>query len=139
MTANELLLMHEAQCLQQYRGNLHWFCKAVDEGHVPPADDETIRPHVQLLKRHMSLAAAAAISEDDEFLLRFGLIVPGLMRGIELPVSILDPERGGFSEERLDQAAVQVRRLQEALRMARRFFGELGPGPVASLASSQSD
>ena len=130
MTANELFLVHGAQFLRQYQGNLRWFCRAVDEGHVPPADDETIRPHVQLLKRHMGLAAA---SEDDEFLLRFGLIVPGLMRGIVPPVSILEPERGGFSDKRLEQAAGQVRRLQEALRMARRFFGELGPGPVASL------
>src|SRR5690348_4536019 len=104
MTANELFLAHGAQCLQQYRGNLHWFCKAVDEGHVPPADDETIRPHVRLLKRHMGLGAAVT-SEDDEFLLRFGLIVPGLIRGIDPPVSVLNPERGGFSDKRLEQAA----------------------------------
>src|ERR1041385_7948325 len=133
MTANELFLMHGAQSLNQYWGNLEWFCKAVDEGHVPPADDETIRPHILQLKRHMGLAADTVLSEDDELLLRFGLIVPGLMRGIHPPVSILNPERGGFSDRRLEQAAAQVRRLQEALRIARRHFGELGADSFASL------
>jgi hypothetical protein len=133
MTANELFLMHGAQSLNQNWGNLEWFCKAVDEGHVPPADDETIRPHVQLLKRHMGLAADAVLSEDDELLLRFGLIAPGLMRGIHPPVSVLNPEHGGFSDKRLDQAAGQVRRLQGAFRIARRHFGDLGPDSAASL------
>lgn len=133
MTANELFLLHGAQSLNQYWGNLEWFCKAVDDGHVPPADDETVRTHVELLKRRMGLAADAVLSENDELLLRVGLIVPGLMRGIHPPVSVLNPERGGFSDKRLDQAAGQVRRLQEGLRIARRHFGELGPDSVASL------
>lgn len=130
MTANELFLRHAAKHLRQYRGNLRWFCEAFDKGLVPPTDDETIRPYVERLKRPMRLSA---VTEEDEYLLRFGLIVPGVMRGISPPVSVLEPERGGFSDKRLEQAAGQVMRLQTALRTAQRYFGELSPSPVEAL------
>ena len=119
MNANELFLKHAAKHLGQYQGNLRWFCKAVENGHVPSADDETIRPHVQSLKRYMGIATTL---EEDEFLLRFGLIVPALMRGVRPPGSVLNPDRGGFSDKRLEQAAGQVSRF-EALRFGRRYLG----------------
>jgi hypothetical protein len=75
----------------------------------------------------------ASASEEDEFLLRFGLILPGLMRGIRPPVSVLNPERGGFSDKRLEQAAGQVSRLREALGFGRRYFGSLSSSPVTAL------
>lgn len=130
MTANELFLRHVSKHLGQYQGNLRWLCEAVDNGHVPPADDESIRPHVQLLKRQMGITI---LSDEDEYLLRFGLIVPGLMRGIRPPVSVLNSERGGFSDKRLEQAAGQVSRLREALSTARRHFGNFSPNAVTAL------
>ncbi|NOS68863.1 MAG: hypothetical protein HOP33_02935 [Verrucomicrobia bacterium] len=64
-------------------------------------------------------------SEEDGFLLRFGLVVPGRIRGIRPPVAVLTPERGGFSQQRLEQAAAQVNRLRIALQLGRHFFGGL--------------
>ncbi len=130
MTANELFLKHAAKHLGQYQGNLRWFCEAVENGHVPAADDDTIRPHVKLLKQRMGIATA---SDEDEFLLRFGLIVPGLARGIRPPVAVLNSERGGFSEKRLEQAAGQATRLREAMRVGCRYFSDLSNNTVTAL------
>lgn len=130
MTANELFLRHATKSLGQYQGNLRWFCEAVEGGHVPSANDDLILPHVQRLKQHMGVRTA---SDEDEFLLRFGLIVPGLARGIRPPVSVLNVERGGFSDKRLEQAAAQVSRLQAALRLGRRYLVGLSSSPVTAL------
>ena len=119
MTASELFLRHAVKHLGQYQGNLRFFCKAVTDGHVPAADDESIGPHVQLLKRHMGMSTTL---EEDEYLLRFGVAVPGLMRGICPPVSVVTPERGGFSAKRLDEATAQVTRLRAAFAFARRHL-----------------
>jgi len=35
MTADELFLKHAAKYLGRYKGNLHWFCEAVKNDHVP--------------------------------------------------------------------------------------------------------
>ncbi len=93
MTSNELFLKHVAQYLGEYRGNLRWFCEAVEKGVVPSGDNEVIRPHVLQLKKFMKVKEA---SEEEEFIFRYGLIVPGLARGIEPPLSVLEPECGGF-------------------------------------------
>src|SRR5262249_55218610 len=118
MTSNELFLKHAAVYLRQYLGNLRWFCEAVDKGSIPSGDNEAIRPHVHELKKFMKMDAE---TEDEEILFRFGLIVPGLIRGIEPPLSVLEPERGDFSDKRMRQAAGQVTRLLELLRFGRQY------------------
>src|SRR6266516_5246627 len=122
MTANELFLKHAADHLAQYKGNLRLLCEAVESGVVPDAADQSMHPYVEQLKRHLADAGA---SEDDDFLLRFALIVPGRMRGIHPPVAVFSPDRGGFSPRRLQEAAGQITRLREALHLGRRFLGNL--------------
>src|SRR6266516_7989997 len=109
MTANELFLKHALERLAQYKGNLRLLCEAVERGDLPEVADQSIRPYVEQLKRHLADARA---SEADDFLLRFALIVPGLMRGIRPPAAVLSLDRGGLSPRRLQEAAGQTTRLR---------------------------
>ncbi|MCI0739685.1 MAG: hypothetical protein L0Y72_11615 [Gemmataceae bacterium] len=63
--------------------------------------------------------------EDDPFLLRYGLTVPGTQRGIVPPLKVLEENRGGFSARRQREAEGEIRRLQEALAIGRFFFSHL--------------
>jgi len=130
MTANTLFLKHAARHLGQYAGNLRFFQAAFESGEIPDAANEIVRRHVEHLKQHLGIPGE---SEADAFLLRFGLIVPGRFRGIRPPLAVLTPERGGFSKQRLDQAAAQVDRLRTALRLGRRYFDGLSSDTPTAL------
>ena len=102
----------QQKLLSSYRGNLQWLEKIIQAGEMPDAEDATAKPLVGLLKRYL---AKNGTSESQDFLLRLGLIMPGVMRGIHPPILVLSPERGGFSEKRLEEAASQVGRFREIL------------------------
>src|SRR5262249_41691007 len=121
---------HIASALSQYRGNLEFLEKILQTGEMPDAADPTVRAHLTELNRFL---ASQGVQETDEFVLRFGLVAPGAYRGIHPPISVLSPDRGGFSQQRLQQAAGQVGRLREALTLGRRFFPNLSPNTESAL------
>lgn len=94
--------------LASYRGTL----RALEDGraHLPSPDDSWVQSQLQLLREHLP-------GETDLFLLTYGLIVPGVMRGLNPPVLALAENRGGFSPPRRQQAAAQIERLREVLAL----------------------
>jgi len=100
--------------------------EALDEGDVPDASDLSIRPYLQQLQHHLKLLSA---TDEDNFLLRYALVVPGRRHGIRPPISVISPERGGFSQRRVDEAAAQFSRLRFALSLGRRYLGPLSSDP----------
>lgn len=121
---------HSTSSLGRYRQNLEFLLAIAERGDIPEAEDTVVQPLVDELRRHM---AAAGTPETDDFLLRFGLTVPGAMKGIKPPLAVLAPGRGGFSEARIRMSAAQVGRLREALDLARWCFGDLGPDTFSQL------
>jgi hypothetical protein len=130
LTGDELFEKHGARHLAQYESQLRLMREAVENGEVPDGTDQSVRPYVEQLKRHLGIDD---IAEHDDFLLRFALIVPGRMRGIRPPLVVLTPERGGFSHQRLEQAATQFTRLRMALHLGRRFDGNLSSDTYTAL------
>jgi len=122
MSVAEIFALHVSAALSAYRGNFRSLEKVVDAGDVPEVDDPTVRAYVEQLRRYLSKNGAP---ESDEFLLRFGLAAPGALRGIHPAILALSPERGGFSDKRLQQATGQISRIREALKLGYRFFPEL--------------
>lgn len=132
MKASDLFARHAEGHLARYRGNVRALLDAVESGFVPDLDEPGLRAHVDALERHL---AAAGDSPIDTLLLRFGILVPGRQRGIVPPVAVLSPERGGFSQPRLEQAAGQVRRLREALHLARACFPDTPEDTLSAFRS----
>lgn len=130
MTVSEIFERHVASELSQYRGNLQFLEKILLAGDLPDPADPTVGPHVAELKRFL---ASQGVQEKDEFLLRFGVVAPGAYRGIHPPISVLSPDRGGFSQRRLQEAAGQVGRLREALTLGRQFFPDLSSDTAVAL------
>ncbi len=117
-----LLEMHAADKLRSYSGNLTAVAHAVENKWVPSNDDPGVSEFVESLQRY---SADSGYSEDDSFLLRYGLIVPGRQRGIVPPMMVLEENRGGFSARRMREAEGQISRLREALAVGRFFFSGL--------------
>lgn len=109
--------------LRGYRGNLAAIPQAVANGWIPRGDEPGVGEHLATLCDHL---AATGKVEDDAFLLRYALIVPGRLRGINPPLMVLEPDRNGFSVRRQREAAGQVTRLREALDLGRAFLADVG-------------
>jgi hypothetical protein len=122
MTADELFLQHAAKHVASYHGILKSLRDAVEQGYVPAAGDQNVRSYVEQLKQYL---VNAGTPEEDDFLLRFALLAPGLQRGIRPPMDVLKPSRGGFSQPRLLEAAGQAAHLREALRVGSHLLGDL--------------
>jgi hypothetical protein len=122
MTPRELFQIHVARFLSQYLPNLEYLGRVVEEGLLKDSDPDQVQQHAQRLKEYM---IEAGTREDDPYLLQFGILVPGLQRGIRPPLAALGPKRGGFSKQRLEEAAGAVRRIREALSIANRLIGPL--------------
>ncbi len=124
-----------AQRLQAYQGNLAFAVQIVQNGWLPAEDEPGIQQLLEILSQYL---ADIGYPEDDRFLLRLGLTVPGMQRGIMPPLTVLDKNRGGFSARRQREAEGQIRRLSEGLAIGRRFMPSLSPNTqqaVAELAS----
>jgi hypothetical protein len=117
-----LLKVHAADELRSYSGNLSAVVHAVEKNWVPTHDDPGVPEFLDTLRQYMIEAGQA---EDDVFLLRYGLTVPGTQRGIFPPLKVLEEKRGGFSARRQREAEGQIRLLREALAIGRFFFSEL--------------
>lgn len=118
---DRLFQMHLADELRSCTGNLAAVMDIVGKGWLPPADAPEYREHLDALRKHM---AQVGHPEDDDFLLRYALTVPGRRRGIVPPLIVLSEGRGGLSARRLEEAEGQIVRLREALAVGR----ELVPG-----------
>jgi hypothetical protein len=115
----QLVASQVKRAIRGYGGNLSGVMKAIDEGWIPNGDEPSVSEHLAALRVYL---AATSVVEDDAFLLRFALTVPGMQRGIVPPLLVLEPNRSGFSERRKREAAGQVNRLREALGIARAFL-----------------
>ncbi len=109
--------MHSA--IRGYRANFLAVMKAIEQGWIPEGVEPGLTEHLDALRDHL---AATGVPENDTFLLRYALTVPGMQRGIVPPLLVLEPNRSGFSERRKREAAGQVNRLGEALSLARAFL-----------------
>ena len=113
-----------------YRGNLSAVLMAIAKGWIPNGDEPGVAAHLEALRGYLS---ATGVVEDDAFLLRYALTVPGQQRGIVPPLMVLDPNRNGFSERRKREAAGQVTRLREAIDLGRGFLPGLSSETVEAL------
>lgn len=114
-----LLEMHAADALRSYIGNLSAVVHAVENNWVPAKDDSGVAEFLVTLRQYL---ADTGHPEDDDFLLRYGLTVPGTQRGIVPPLMVLEEKRGGFSARRQREAEGLIRRLREVLSIGRFFF-----------------
>jgi hypothetical protein len=90
--------------------------KATERGWIPHGDEPDVTAHLEAARSHL---AASGVAEDDAFLLRYALVVPGVQRGIVPPLTVLEPNRSSFSERKKKQPAAQVIRLRGALDLGR--------------------
>jgi hypothetical protein len=117
-----LLKVHATDALRAYVGNLAGVVHAVDKNWIPSRDEPGVPEFLDTLRQYL---IEAGYPEVDDFLLFFGLTVPGTQRGIVPPLEVLDEKRGGFSARRQREAEGQIRRLVEALAIGRFFLSEL--------------
>ena len=121
---SRLMMSHVASELRSYQGNLTHAVHIVTNGWLPDIGDPLVTKHIETLRDYL---AENDTVEDDSFLLRLGLTIPGMQRGIVPPLMVLEPNRGGFSSRRQREAAGQIRRLREALAIGRQFLPSLNP------------
>jgi hypothetical protein len=117
-----LLETHAADELRSYLGNLSAVVHAIKNNCVPASDDPGVPELLDTLRQYLS---DTGHPEDNAFLLRYGLTVPGTQRGIVPPLMVLDENRGGFSARRQREAEGQIRRLREALAIDRFLVSDL--------------
>jgi hypothetical protein len=106
------------EALRSYQGNLQSVEHVVSNGWLPDANNSAVRQHIDTLKQFLR---SSGNSEDDDFILRHALTVPGRRRGIVPPLLVLEPNRMGFSVKRQRESAGQVQRLREALEIGRQL------------------
>lgn len=118
----ELVQRYAEGHLRSYKGNLDFAVRVIHKELLPIESDPAVLQHLETLRNYL---AGIGQPENDSFLLRLGLTVPGMQRGIQPPLVVLEPNRGGFSQRRQKEAGGQILRLREALTIARRFFPHL--------------
>ena len=128
---NQLLQRHVDAQLRAYKGNLAFAVRVVDYEWLPAEGDPGIQHHLETLRQHL---AELGHPEDDSFLLRLGLTVPGTQRGIQPPIMVLEEDRGGFSARRQGEAEGQILRLREALEIGRQFVHGISPDTQQAVA-----
>lgn len=115
----KLVDTHVAESLRSYQSNLTFAVHTSSKAWLPPQVEPCFQQHIAALQRHLEQNGHP---ESDSFLLRLGLTVPGVRRGIVPPLMVLDENRGGFSARRIHEAEGQILRLREALAIGRRFL-----------------
>lgn len=121
-TVAQLFESQVLRAIRGYRGNLLAVTKAIDADWIPKGDEPGLNEHLHALRDYLT---ATGVAEDDVFLLRYALAVPGMQCGVVPPILVLNPNRGGFSDRRKREAAGQVSRLGEVLVLARLFLTAL--------------
>ena len=128
---SRLMMVQVMDQLRSYQGNLVHAVHVVEKGWLPDIGEPDIAAHLETLRLYL---AANGSFQDDLFLLRLGLTVPGTQRGIVPPTLVLESNRGGFSKRRQGEAAGQITRLQEAIAIGRRFLPELSTDTQTAVA-----
>jgi hypothetical protein len=126
-----IIQTHVGGHLRGYVGNFKFVAHVVQHDWLPVENEPTVQQHLATLRQHM---ANIGHPENDSFLLRLGLVVPGTQRGIVPPVMVLDANRGGFSARRQREAEGQILRLRAALEIGRRFVTTLSPDTKQAIA-----
>ena len=121
---------HLRNALSNYRGNLQFAMKAVDEEYLIGASDPVAQDYFARLKEYCSSIGSP---EDDTVLLGIGLAAPGMIRGIRPPIIVLEANRGGLSPRRLKEAAGQIERLRDALYLGRELLNDLNADTAKAL------
>ncbi|HEV3340095.1 MAG TPA: hypothetical protein VG125_07050 [Pirellulales bacterium] len=138
---SRLMMIQVKNELQSYQGTLTLAVHIAENGWLPDMGAPEMAQHLETLRQYL---ATNGNVEDDLFLLRLGLTIPGTQRGIAPPMLVLESNRGGFSNRRQREAAGQITRLQEALAIGRRFLPNLSSDTqmaaveLAKLAQIQS-
>ena len=127
---SRLLMVHVKDELRSYQSNLTLAVFIAEKGWLPDVDDPEMAAHVETLRQYL---AANGNFNVDLFLLRLGLTIPGMQRGIVPPTLVLESNRGGFSNRRQREAAGQITRLQEAMAIGRRFVPNLSSDTQTAL------
>lgn len=117
------------KAVASYRGNLEVFATSLEKNWIPTSDDNSVDSYIAELKSYL---ASISQAENDDLLLRFGIIVPGIQRGIDPPMLVLTENRGGYKEKRQRESAGQVSRLREVIELGRALFADL-PSDTRSL------
>lgn len=128
---SQFIQRHAADRLRSYQGNLAFAVNIVHNGWLPVENDPVVQQHIETLRQHL---AAKGREEDDRFLLRLGLTVPGMQKGIVPPLMVLEANRGGFSAKRQRGAAGHILRWREALAIGRHFIANLSSDTQQALA-----
>ena len=105
-----LLDSHTRRAISRFGGSLSKVSMAIVTRLDTQGSRARSRAHLEALRGHL---VATGVAEDDAFLLRYALTVPGMFRGIVPPLMVLEPNRNGFSERRKREAGGQVNRLCE--------------------------
>jgi hypothetical protein len=114
-----LLELHAADKLRSYIYNLSAVTHAAQNKWIPAEDSSGVSEFMANLQQHL---VSIGQSENDSFLLRYCLTIPGSQRGIIPPLMVLQENRGGFSVRRQQEAVGQIERLREALTIGHFFF-----------------
>ncbi|MGI8979450.1 MAG: hypothetical protein ACR2FY_09505 [Pirellulaceae bacterium] len=128
---SQIVDAHVAIALRNYGGNFCFESQIVEKEWLPAENEPGVQHHLELLRQHL---AKIGCPEDDTFVLRLGLTVPGMQRGIVPPYRVLEANRGGFSARRLREAERYIIDMREALAIARRFFPSLSTGTQQAVA-----
>lgn len=121
---SDLCRSYVHRSIARYRITFMTVLKGIEKNWIPSADDHSVDSFVADLRKFL---VANAEEENDEFLLRFGITVPGIQRGIDPPILVLQENRGGYKEKRQRQSASQVSSLREAIELGRILFTDLPP------------
>lgn len=134
-----LIGRYVSTALHRYRGNLARVVAAIENDFVPDERDDKVRTWMSQLSTSIS---ESGLPQPDSFLLRYALTVPGSQRGVNPPIIALEENRGGFRSKRHRESAGQVKRLQEAMGLAKELGIQL-PGDsqdaIRSLAKMLGD
>lgn len=124
---SRLMLSHVISELRSYKVPLARAVHISTNRWLPDVRDPVMAQHIETLGDYLA-------AEEDIYLLRLGLTVPGMLRGIAPPLLVLEPNRGGFSERRQREAARQISCLREALALGRQFLPNLNPDTESAIA-----
>lgn len=106
----DLWRAHVLRYFRQFRDNVEEDIEALAD--FGPAEQSFLTEQAALLASFM---AEQKERIDDPQLLQLACFAPGRLRGIDPPLLVLSPERGGFSTLRLQQAANKAKRLSECI------------------------
>ncbi|MBA4147109.1 MAG: hypothetical protein H0X66_03265 [Verrucomicrobia bacterium] len=133
ITAESVFREHLGNALSDYGGHLYMFVEALRAGDIPDEQHARVPGLIEQLKQYLK---SHDQPEEDSLLLRYGLIVPGLLNGYVPPITGVFPERGGLYEDKVMEIATLVLRLRGALDLTRLAMPQLSPDSETLLVAA---